>query len=128
VTNILRLLKLNPDVRVLVETEKLEMGHARALLTLDEAKPSHAAHIIISRQLSVRETEELIRKMMGGLSENNFASEQRPQKTILHSLQDRLTQKLGTKVSVTQNTSGRGKLIIQYRNEKELEKLLTHLH
>lgn len=124
VTNILRLLKLNPEVRALVETEKLEMGHARALLTLDEEKQSHAAHIILARKLSVRDTEDLIRKMMEGFSENNLSSS----KTILHTLQDRLTQKLGVKVIVTQNATGRGKLIIRYKDEKELEKVLTHLH
>lgn len=124
VTNILRLLKLNHDVRVLVETEQLEMGHARALLTLDEAKQSQVAHIIISRQLSVRETEAFIRKMMSDSSGNNFTS----QKTVLSTLQDRLTQKLGAKVTVTQNAKGFGKLIIEYKNEKELENVLAHLH
>jgi len=47
---------------------------------------------------------------------------------ILHTLQDRLTQKLGAKVSVTQNAKGRGKLIIEYKNEKELEIILAHVH
>ena len=125
VTNILRLLKLNAEVRALVENEKLEMGHARALLTLDEEKQSHAAHTIISRQLSVRETEDLIRNMMRSPAENISTV---AHKTVLHTLQDRLTQKLGMKVSVMQNAKGRGKLVIQYRNEKELENLLTHLY
>lgn len=124
VTNILRLLKLNSDVRTLVETEQLEMGHARALLTLDEEKQSQAAHIILARKLSVRDTEDLIRKMIEDFSENNLS----PSKTILHTLQDRLTQKLGVKVMITQNAKGRGKLIIRYKDEKELEKVLTHLH
>jgi len=125
VTNILRLLKLNTDVRVLVENEKLEMGHARALLTLDPEKQSHAAHIIISRGLSVRETENLIRKMMSE-SSDDFSEKSEP--IVLHTLQDRLMQKLGVKVSVTQNAQGRGKLTIRYRNEKELEGLLARLH
>jgi len=124
VTNILRLLKLNAHVRGLVETEKLEMGHARALLILDEEKQTFAADSIVSRGLSVRETEDFIRKMMSGASDTRSSP---PQKTILHTLQERLTQKFGAKVNVMQNASGRGKVIIQYRNEKELEKLLAYL-
>src|SRR3989338_5809092 len=63
VTNILRLLNLNASVRELLEQGQLEMGHARALLTLNEEQQSHAANVIITRKLSVRETEELVRKM-----------------------------------------------------------------
>ena len=121
ITNILRLLKLNANVRSLVEDEKLEMGHARALLTFDEEKQNQAANIIIARGLSVRETEELIRKMMSASTENFSSSE----KKIMHALQDRLTQKLGVKVSVTQNAKGSGKLTIEYKNEKELENVLA---
>src|SRR3989344_2982279 len=95
VTNILRLLKLNLDVRTLVETEKLEMGHARALLTLDEEKQSHAAQIILARKLSVRDTEDLIRKMM---SAQPIQFSESPEKIMLNTLQNRLTQKLGVKV------------------------------
>lgn len=124
VTNMLRLLKLNADVRALVENEKLEMGHARALLTLESEKQSNAAHVIISRGLSVRETEDLIRNMMRGKSED---TSEKPDPIVLHSLQDRLMQKLGVKVSVTQNAQGRGKLTIRYKNEKELEGLLSRL-
>jgi ParB family chromosome partitioning protein len=122
VTNILRLLKLNFNVRKLVESEQLEMGHARALLVLDEEKQTAAANIIMARQLSVRDTEVLVRKMMDGVSDSNSMP---AQNTILHTLQDRLTQKLGAKVSVAQNNKGRGKIVIRYRNEKELESLLS---
>lgn len=125
VTNILRLLKLSAYARELVETEKLEMGHARALLTLDEKKQTDAANTIIARGLSVRETESFIRKMMYDTLNKNLTS---PQKITLHTLQDRLSQQLGTKVSVTQNASGRGKLVIQYNSEEELERVLTYLN
>src|SRR3990167_214842 len=124
ITNILRLLKLNTDVRRLVESGQLEMGHARALLTLDEEKQHDAANIIVSRHLSVRETEVLIRKMM---SAQPIQFSESPEKIMLNTLQNRLTQKLGVKVSVLQNAKGRGKLIIYYGNEKELENLLCHI-
>ncbi|PIZ04796.1 MAG: chromosome partitioning protein ParB [Gammaproteobacteria bacterium CG_4_10_14_0_8_um_filter_38_16] len=128
VTNLLRLLKLNADIRELVETGQIEMGHARALLMLDENNQAIAANMIVTRKLSVRETEDLIRKMMSESLNKTSATSARSEKMILHTLQDRLTQKLGAKVSVTQNAKGRGKLIIEYKNEKELEIILAHVH
>lgn len=124
VTNLLRLLKLNPTVRHLVETEQLEMGHARALLALDESRQTQVANTIISQQLSVRETEDFIRKMSSQhpQSANNTAS-----KTILYAVQDRLKQSLGTKVVVSQNAAGRGKLVIYYKNGDELERILEKI-
>jgi ParB family chromosome partitioning protein len=123
VTNILRLLKLNYDVRAMVESGKLEMGHARALLMLDEEKQSYVANIIVSRQLSVRETEDFIRKTMQQKTEDHLESSS----TVLNTLQDRLSEKLNTKVSVTQNAKGRGKMVIHFRNQKELENLLSQI-
>ena|SRR3990167_3178832 len=122
VTNLLRLLKLNSTVLSLVENGKLEMGHARTLLVLDGAQQTQAANIIIARALSVRETEDLTRKMMQVSIENTKSP-----KIVLHTLQDRLMQKLGTKIAITQNAQGRGKLVIQYKNEKELEAILARI-
>lgn len=127
VTNLLRLLKLNPDVRGLVEKGHLDMGHARALLALDEEQQSEIANIVVARVLSVRETEELIRKVIN--NEKPVSTEILPgKKMVLNTLQDRLSQKFGTKVSVTQNAKGRGKLIIKYNSEAELEGILTHIN
>lgn len=125
ITNMLRLLKLNFDVRILVEKGDIEMGHARALLTLSEEQQSEVANIIVIRKLSVRETEAIIRKLADNSRES--MSETLSQKMTMHSVEDRLMQKLGVKVTVTQNAKGRGKLIIQYRNEKELENLLSKM-
>ena len=124
VTNILRLLNLNPSVRGLLENGQLEMGHARALLTLNEEQQSHAANVIITRKLSVRETEELVRKMT---SENNVSSSAAPQKTILHDLQDQLSHFLSVDVSVSQNAKGNGKLVISYKNEDQLNSILSKI-
>src|SRR3990167_7483278 len=124
VTNLLRLLKLNHDVRGMVESGKLEMGHARALLILTEAQQSEAASIIVLRQLSVRETEDYIRKITSANAnhDNHISS-----KTTLHTLQSRITQKVGAKVSITQNAKGRGKIVIDYHDEKQLEQVLAHI-
>src|SRR5690606_26679369 len=64
VTNLLRLLSLAPEVRQLLETGRLDMGHARALLALEGAKQTQAAREVVERRLSVRETEELVRRLL----------------------------------------------------------------
>lgn len=127
VTNLLRLLKLNDDVRGLVEKGHLDMGHARALLSLEPEQQSEIANIVVARVLSVRETEDLIRKVTG--DDQTAKKEEVPasRKIVLSTLQERLTQKLGAKVAITQNTKGRGKLVIKYSSEAELEGILTHL-
>jgi len=126
VTNLLRLLKLNDDVRGLVEKGHLDMGHARALLSLEPEQQSEIANIIVARVLSVRETEDLIRKVIGE-DESKKPNVSSSKKVVLSTLQERLTQKIGAKVSITQNTKGRGKLVIKYNSEAELEGILTHL-
>ncbi len=123
VTNILRLLNLSPSVRGLLENGQLEMGHARTLLTLNEDQQAHAANVIITRKLSVRETEELVRKM----TNDNASSDVTPQKTVRHDLQDELSQFLSVDVSVTQNAKGNGKLVISYKNEDELNRILSKI-
>ena len=121
VTNLLRLLNLPSPVRTLLEQGQLEMGHARALLSLPEDQQSHAANTIITRHFSVRETENWVR--------NRLQQEPSPhltkQKMILHDAQSQLSQQLGMKVSVTQNAKGRGKIVIAYRNEAELQRILA---
>lgn len=126
VTNILRLLKLPQDLREKVETGLLEMGHARALLTLSEDEQRHTANIIIAKQLSVRETEELIRDQQ--LNPSSGASVNKTtHKIILHDVQNQLTTRLGVKVAVSQNAKGRGRIVIRYKNDRELEEVLAKL-
>ena len=126
VTNLMRLLKLNADVRGLVEKGHLDMGHARALLALESEQQSEIANIVVARVLSVRETEDLIRKVAGDAS-SKTPEVPASKKVVLNTLQERLTQKLGAKVSITQNAKGKGKLLIKYNSEAELEGILTHL-
>ncbi|HLD84326.1 MAG TPA: ParB/RepB/Spo0J family partition protein [Coxiellaceae bacterium] len=123
VTNILRLLKLSPEVSQLLQDGQLEMGHARALLTLMPEQQAEVANRIVARQLSVRETEDLLRKMSKPVSQTNLSTN-----VVLHTLQDRLKQKLNLTVSISQNAKGRGKLVIQYNNENELENLIARIH
>lgn len=123
VTNLLRLLNLPLPVRTLLEQGELEMGHARALLSLPQEQQSHAANTIITRHLSVRETENLVRSMLQPLPAEHTAK----QKMILHDTQSQLSNHLGLKVAVSQNAKGRGKVVITYRNEDELRRLLDRM-
>lgn len=126
VTNILRLLKLPDDVRNQVENGLLEMGHARALLALSEDEQRTVASIVIAKQLSVRDTEELIRDQQMH-PKTSSAFEKTPAKIILHDVQNQLTTRLGIKVAVSQNAKGRGKIVIRYKNDRELEEILARV-
>ena len=98
------------------------MGHARALLSLSGEQQLQAAETIIARTLSVRDTENLVRHFDVNAS---AAKTKSPfVKTTQHALQDRLAQKFGLPVSVTQNAQGRGKIIIRFKSEDELEAIL----
>jgi ParB family transcriptional regulator, chromosome partitioning protein len=125
VTNLLRLQKLNPDVRALVEKNFLDMGHARALLALEGAEQSKVANIIYKRALSVRQTEQLIRKL--GQSKSNKSGKAPVDPDIL-SLQQRLSEKLGAEVSIQHTAKGKGKLTINYHSVDELDGILAGLN
>lgn len=124
VTNLLRLQKLHPSVKTQLLQGDLEMGHARALLALEQAKQSEVANIIIARGLSVRQTEDLIRKI--GESPENFKKNDRLDPDISR-LQNDLSDKLGAKVSFQHQPSGKGKVIIHYNSVDELEGILEHV-
>ena len=126
VTNLLRLLALNEEVRTLVEQGDLEMGHARALLTLTEALQIQAAETIIAKGLSVRETEELVRRMQLPASMTKPVA-----KSIdpdIKRLQQELAHKIRLKVAIKCNAKGKGKLVIEYTNLTELDGLLEFFH
>jgi ParB family chromosome partitioning protein len=123
VANLLRLLTLEPEVKTMLEEGKLEMGHARALLGLLGAAQREAAHKVASKGLSVRETEQLVRK----------ASEPaKPRATNkldpdTRKLQDDLSEKLGARVQFQHSAKGKGKMVIQYNSLDELEGILNHI-
>ncbi len=129
VTNLIRLLELNADVKALVDRGDLEMGHARALLGLKGDVQSEAAAQVARKGLSVRETEALVRR----LAENEGAV-RRPSHDIpveedpdVRRLIGELTDKLGAKVALQQKPGGKGKLVISYNNLDELEGILEHI-
>jgi len=123
VSNLLRLLKLNPDVRALVEKGQLEMGHARALLAIEGAAQSDTAKQVVARGLSVRQTEDLVRRMQN-LSRTRNVNKSDPNVTAL---QNELSEKLGAKVNIHHGTKGKGKLVVQYHSLEELEGILEKI-
>ncbi|HMT94356.1 MAG TPA: ParB/RepB/Spo0J family partition protein [Thiolinea sp.] len=124
VTNLLRLLELSSAVKQLLDQRLLEMGHARALLSLSQEELQiKLAQKVVQRQLSVRETERLVKNLLDGTP---------PRKEVLISvdvqrLERQLTEQLGARVAIRYNKRGRGKMVIEYNNLDELDGILSHI-
>ncbi len=127
VSNLLRLLELESQCKVLLEEGKLEMGHARALLALQGKQQIELAHKVAQYQLSVRATEKLVKQTLAGELQAMIAP-----KPILNAdisqLQSRLADTLGAKVSINHSKRGKGKLVIEYNSLDELDGILAHIH
>ena len=126
VTNLLRLMSLQSDVRLLLERGDLEMGHARALLGIEGAAQSQAARTVVGKGLSVRQTEALVR---GLLARKDAPREEAPRlDPNIRQLQDDLSQKIGARVQIQQGAKGKGKLVLTYNSLDELDGILSHIH
>ena len=123
VTNLLRLLTLPQEVKNMLEQGLLEMGHARTLITLPESAQVEAANLIVSRQLSVRETENLVRRLQ---SPDINRAQKSLDPDILH-LQENLSKQLKMRVAIHCNAKGKGKLVIHYRSLAELNGLILQI-
>ncbi len=128
VTNLLRLLELNDDVKRALERGQLEMGHARALLGIKGPRQSAAATQVTSRGLSVRETERLVRQMQQE-EEGRTPPVARPEAVDpdVRRLQDDLADRLGAKVQIQPGNRGGGRLVIAYHSLDELDGILAHI-
>ena len=123
VSNLLRLLELMQEVKDMIDMRMIEMGHARALLSLDDTLQVQAAREVIHKSLSVRETENLVRRLQQSLKKKGS---RRVDPDIL-SLQNRLGESLGARVRIQHQASGKGKLVISYNNSDEFEGILERL-
>ena len=125
VSNLLRLLELTDEVKTLVEHRELEMGHARALLGLENRRQqAEVAALVAKKQLSVRETEALVKR----LTQPSGAAEPAPRvDPNIRKLESDLTEKLGAKVHLQHSASGKGKLVISYHTLDELDGILEHI-
>jgi len=125
VTNLLRLLSLNPNVRELLENGTLDMGHGRALLALEGNTQSQAAKDVVRRGLSVRETEHLVRRLLDK-KDGSRRKKKSGADADIRSLQESLSEKLGARVKIQHSAKGSGKLTIEYNSNDELEGILAH--
>ena len=124
ITNTMRLLKLPKDVQQALVDKHITEGHARALLTLANPKAQSAAlHTITSRDLNVRQTEELVRKLIGQ-QPISVPKPTHPPEII--ALEERLRSHLGTKVKLNTKKKG-GTLVIHYYSDEELNTLIDSI-
>ncbi len=127
VSNLLRLLDLSPDVKALLENGDLEMGHARALLSLNADQQGQVARQVVAKGLSVRETEHLVRRLQ------RAAPGDRPQSSVpapdpdIRRLQDDLSAQLGAMVKIQHTARGKGRLVVHYNSLDELDGILNHI-
>ncbi|MEC9413812.1 MAG: ParB/RepB/Spo0J family partition protein [Pseudomonadota bacterium] len=125
VTNLLRLRNLNDDVKRMLENGDIEMGHARALLGLEGTVQSEAAKQIVEKVLSVRETEQLIRRILKPSPEKK--AEPDVVQADIEELEKRIANKLGKGISIKHRANGKGKLVFDYANIDELKNLMKQI-
>jgi ParB family transcriptional regulator, chromosome partitioning protein len=132
VSNLLRLMELAEEVKQLLEQRSIEMGHARALLSLATRRQQiEVAALVVKKSLSVRDTEALVRKLTappvaaGGANESPSNMQKDPD---IHRLELDLADKLGARVMFQHSASGKGKLVVTYNSLDELEGILAHIH
>lgn len=123
IANSMRLLKLTDSVQNMLINDEISMGHARALLTLEqEDLQIEAAKTIVSKGLSVRDTEKLVKSIL------NPKQVKLPipsaEAAIYDAIANKLREKMGTKVSINHKKNGKGKIEIEYYSQEELERLL----
>lgn len=120
VSNLLRLNKLNEEVKILLEHGDIEMGHARALLALENDLQTTTARIVAAKELTVRETELLVKKTL----EPEKLLEEKTIDPDTQSLEMKLSEKFGAQVAIKHNKKGKGKLVISYSSLDELDGII----
>jgi len=123
VTNLLRLMNLNEDVKTLLEHGDIEMGHAKVLLGLQGTDQSVAAKQVVAKGLTVSQTESLVR----GWGEKSTKTEKPAKNPDIQRLEGSLSDRLGAKVELKHNAKGKGQLVISYSTLDELDGILDHI-
>ena len=124
ITNLLRLTKLSSVAQELLESGRIEMGHARALLTIEENLQKVLAEEIASKQLSVREVERLVARQDGSRKQKQTHRKRDPN-TI--KLEKEISETLGARVGISHNKKGIGKLVINFKNLDQLQGILEKI-
>ena len=129
IANFLRLLKLPAVIQVALKEKRIDMGHAKALLSLDSHSDQIALfHDIEKNSYSVREVEEMVRRIKEGgeaKNDNKKKSAEKKQDAAFHQLKKQLTNFFQTPVQMTCSAKGSGKISIKFKNEKELERIIS---
>ena len=126
ITNTLRLLSLSPEVQAIVSRGTISMGHARALLAIDDLKlQEKVCKYVVEKQLSVRETEELVRRVVatGRLQKTKAKADQKKDPHIV-SIEEQLRRAFGTQVRVRPGKK-KGRIEIEYYSDEDLERILA---
>lgn len=128
VTNLLRLLDLNPDVGELLRQRLLDMGHARALLGLDGPLQSRAAQEVVAKKLSARETERLVRRLKAEIEAGpEDAAPTGQDDPNVRRLEQDLSERLGAEVQVRHGAEGKGRLVIRYASLEQLDGIIARV-
>jgi ParB family chromosome partitioning protein len=123
VTNLLRLNTLESDVKKLLEYGDIEMGHARALLALQGEEQTDAARTVAGKGMTVRETENLVRKLQNPPPPKSAEQDDPDVKR----LETELSEKIGAQVAINYNQKGKGKMVISYASLDELDGIISRL-
>jgi ParB family chromosome partitioning protein len=128
VTNYIRLLKLPPSIQVSVRNKELSMGHARAILGLEHIEQQlFAAKEIITNQLSVRATEELIKNLNANSQTKKPTTDNRKPSSVLppayKRIEDQIASHFSTKIKLDRKKTGKGTIVIEFYNDSDLERI-----
>ena len=126
VTNLLRLLALHPKVQEMLESEEVSMGHARALLSLQENDQPEIATRVRAKGLSVRQTEQLVKSLIRGGSTKVDKLKTAGVSADISRLEDELSTRIGAQVNI-QHGAKKGKLVIHYHSLDELDGILERI-
>ena len=128
ITNSLRLLKLEENVQTMLAEGKLSMGHARALLSLEDPEQQRVtAAEVAAKDLSVRETEKLVRRLLTPAKPVKTKARDEQLESIYRDLEEQLRKSIGTQVSIQPIKGKKGKIEIEYYSDEDLERIITQL-
>lgn len=127
VSNLLRLLTLTNEVKTMISTGLLDMGHARALVGLSGEIQIETAQLVIDKALSVRKTEELVQRVNESKKRRQIVLPSEVEKKI-RQWQTDLSKQLPSKVKVSVNSEGKGKLVLYFDSLKEANWLMDHIN
>jgi ParB family chromosome partitioning protein len=130
VNNYLRLLRLPPDIQIAIRDNKISMGHARAIVNIDNIDTQLAIFKkIIKEELSVRKVEDLVRELSAGTTNRKEEEKVNPEKKYeLNQLQSKLSSHFGTKIAIKSDDKNKGEIKIPFFSKDDLNRILEILN